>query len=209
MNKISAKRKADLIATFVNGYADGWFMAVKECFKEQLDIRYTEKVITEEAADGTKKKRIVSEWTQGVCYCFAREHMLYDTPKAYLPWAEALQHMNLACKITSASPNELVRIEDEEVAQEVAQEKPKKSKKPKGYTLQLGYVFFKLFKPNAEHSALAEIGDFQLTQNQFVEFLMTGQYEHQDATLPLQASQDSLESPPFDQGTLGQGAFQF
>jgi hypothetical protein len=189
-----------MIATFVNGYADGWFMAVKECFKEQLDIRYTEKVKAEEAADGTKKKRIVSEWTQGVCYCFAREHMLYDTPKAYLPWAEALQHMNLACKITSASPNELTRIEGEEEPEE----KPKKSKKPKGYLLQRGHVNFKLFKPNAERSALVEIGDFQLTQSQFVEFLMTGQYEHRKTILSPQASQDILKSPTFDQETPGQ-----
>lgn len=214
MEKISAKRMTDLIATFVDGYADGWFMAVKECFKEQLDIRYTEKVITVEAADGTKKKRIISEWTQGVCYCFAREHMLYDTPKAYLPWAEALQHMNLACKITSSSPNELIRNEDEELKNEVTgneewKGKKTKSKKPKGYTLQPGHVFFKLFKPNSECSALVEVGDFHLTQNQFVEFLMTGKYEFQDEILPRQASQDALESPISGQDIAGQGAFSF
>jgi hypothetical protein len=42
--EISTKRSDQLIANFVNGYADGWFMKVPECFKRELDIQLTPRV---------------------------------------------------------------------------------------------------------------------------------------------------------------------
>jgi len=40
----STKRSTQLIANFVNGFADGWFMKVPECFKRELDIQLTPRV---------------------------------------------------------------------------------------------------------------------------------------------------------------------
>jgi hypothetical protein len=96
----TGKRHTQLIADFVDGYADGWFMAVKECYRNQLDIKLTE-----------RKKNIQSylEWTQGPYFSFAEGHLFYDTPKAYKKWGQALKVIKKACKITSATPTILDR----------------------------------------------------------------------------------------------------
>ncbi len=162
--RVSARRSTTLIANFLDGYADGWFMAVRECFREQLDIKYTDRIKEEKFPDGSKKKRRVAEWTQGPCFCFGRDHIFYDTSKAYLPWSEALQHINLACKIIATTPNELIREIDSETG--------------KGYyRLSEGWVKFNLLKPNPERTGLVSIGEFELTQNSFVHFLKTGYYD--------------------------------
>ena len=92
------RRHTNLIANFVNGYADGWFMAVKECYRNQLDIKLTER---------KKNKQSYLEWTQGPYYSFAEGHLFYDTPKGYKKWNQAIKAIKIACKITSATPTML------------------------------------------------------------------------------------------------------
>lgn len=89
------KRETRLIADFVNGYAIGWFMAVKECYRNQLDIKLTER---------KKNKQSIREWTQGPYFCFAEGHLFYDTPKAFNEWEQALKVIKIVCEITSATP---------------------------------------------------------------------------------------------------------
>ena len=96
----TGKRQTQLIANFVKGYAEGWFMAVKECYRNQLDIKLTER---------KKDKQSYLEWTQGPYFSFAEGHLFYDTPKAYEKWEEALRVIEKACKITSATPTVLDR----------------------------------------------------------------------------------------------------
>ena len=91
----TGKRHTQLIADFVNGYAEGWFMAVKECYRNELDVKLTER---------KKNKQSYSEWTQGPYFSFAEGHLFYDTPKAYRKWGQALKIMKKACKITSSTP---------------------------------------------------------------------------------------------------------
>ncbi len=93
-------RETQLIADFVKGYSVGWFMAVKECYRNQLDIKLTER---------KKNKQSFLEWTQGPYFCFAEGHLFYDTPKAYNKWEQALKVMKKACKITSATPTSIDR----------------------------------------------------------------------------------------------------
>lgn len=92
------RRHTNLIANFVSGYADGWFMAVKECYRNQLDIKLTER---------KKNKQSYLEWTQGPYFSFAEGHLFYDTPKAYKKWNQAIKAIKIACKITSATPTML------------------------------------------------------------------------------------------------------
>jgi hypothetical protein len=96
----TGKRHRQLIADFVKGYAEGWFMAVKECYRNELDIKYSER---------KKDKQSYSEWTQGPYFSFAEGHLFYDTPKAYEKWEQALKVIKKACKITSATPTILDR----------------------------------------------------------------------------------------------------
>jgi hypothetical protein len=89
------RRHTNLIASFVKGYADGWFMAVKECYRSELDIKFTER---------KKNKQSYWEWTQGPYLSFAEGHLFYDTPKAYEKWEQALKAIKIACQVTSATP---------------------------------------------------------------------------------------------------------
>ncbi|HZV47963.1 MAG TPA: hypothetical protein VFG06_11550 [Thermodesulfovibrionales bacterium] len=94
------KRHLQLVAHFVNGYAEGWYMAVKQSYRNELDIKYTER---------KKNKQSFWEWTQGPYFSFAEGHLFYDTPKAYKKWAEAIKAIKTACQIISATPTILDR----------------------------------------------------------------------------------------------------
>jgi hypothetical protein len=96
----TGKRHITLIAHFVNGYAEGWYMAVKECYRNELDIKYTER---------KKIKQSFWEWTQGPYFSFAEGHLFYDTPKAYVKWEKAIKDIKIACQITAATPTILGR----------------------------------------------------------------------------------------------------
>jgi hypothetical protein len=145
------KRSLVLIADFVNGYAKDWHFAVGECFRDELDIKLTPRKV-----DGMD----VMRWTQGEEYHFAEGHVVYDTPKAYIQWSEALKHINCVCSVLWATPNKIKTITDSN--------NKKKSK------LIVGHVRFKLLKPNTERDGLQTVGSYDLTQNEFVEFLKTG-----------------------------------
>jgi hypothetical protein len=92
------KRSLVLIADFVDGYAKDWHFAVGDCFREQLDIKFTPRI---------EDKKEVMRWTQGKEYCFAEGHVIYDTPKAYLQWSEALKHIACVCSVLWATPNKI------------------------------------------------------------------------------------------------------
>lgn len=137
-------RSLKLIADFVDGYAQGWYFAVGEYFKDELDIKYTQRV-----ENGKKSMH----WTQGPYFAFKEGATLYDTPKAYLEWNKALQHFNLMCEVIRATSNQL---QEENI-------------------FIKGWVTFKLSKPNKDKSDLEIIGQYSIMQDEFVEFLRTGQ----------------------------------
>jgi hypothetical protein len=141
------RRHTNLIANFVNGYADGWFMAVKECYRNELDIKLTER---------KKNKQSYSEWSQGPYFSFAEGHLFYDTSKAYekgKKWGQAIKAIKMACKITSATPTNL----------------------DKNKNLIEGMVNFTVYKPDKKATSLIAIQDHKLSQREFVDFLKTGQ----------------------------------
>jgi hypothetical protein len=70
-------------------------MAVKECYRNELDIKYTER---------KKNKQSFFEWNQGPYFSFDEGHTFYDTPNGYEKWEMALKVINIACKIDAATP---------------------------------------------------------------------------------------------------------
>lgn len=142
------KRSLELIAEFVYGYTKDWYFAVGECFRDELDIKYTQRI------ENTKK---VMRWTQGPFYCFAEGHILYDTPKGYLQWSEALKHIGVVCSVIRATPNLL---------------------NDQGAFVN-GQVYFKLSKPNQSRTGLDAVDNYQATQNEFVQFLKKGTFKGQ------------------------------
>lgn len=145
----TGKRKTHLIANFVRGYAKGWSMAVKKCYRNQLDIKYTER---------KKKKGPSFEWTQGPYFSFAEGHLFFDNPKAYKNnWRQALKVIKKACKVTSATPTNI----------------------DKNKSLIEGTVNFTIYKPNKNFTSLIADKDYTLTQSEFVNFLRTGDLHKQ------------------------------
>lgn len=152
LNKAAGRnwRSDELIASFVDGYAEGWYMAVGEQFRNELDIKYTKRVV---------KKVDYYKWTQGLYYCFAEGHVFYDSPHGYSQWNDALTKINLACKILEAKPNSLST--DDLVDSKRIMNK--------------GYVRFILHEPNSERTSLIKIKECLLSQDDFVFFLQTGE----------------------------------
>ncbi len=176
-NKISkvakTPRSLDLIAKFNNGYAQNWFFAVGEYFKDALDIKFTprvipilkdgkkqyKKVLDQQGKvifkkDGTPKTKKITRkghlWTQGPCYNFEEGHIFYDTPKAYMIWREALKHIKYMCEIIQGTT---ALLSDDQ-------------------RLVSGQVHFKLRK-NVD-AKLEDVGAYHCTQYEFVTFLKTG-----------------------------------
>lgn len=141
-------RSLELIAEFDRGFARGWFYAVGEFFRDELDIRYTPRVVDD---------RTVMCWTQGRCFGFREGHVLYDTPAAYQKWDEALKEIAYMCEIQKGAPSVPGR---------------------KRGTVVEGYVEFILLKPDAERTRLEPRGHYACTQTEFVEYLKTGNLAH-------------------------------
>jgi hypothetical protein len=147
------KRSSELIADFVDGFAVGWYMAIKESFKMELDIEFTER---------KREKTSYYEWTQGPYYCFSEGQVIYDAKDGYTCWQESVKKVNLACQIVAAKPNIPAKI-DSEVT--------KKSE----FRVIAGNVQFILFRPDEERTKLVSYVGYNLSQNDFVNFLKTGE----------------------------------
>ncbi|MDD2851600.1 MAG: hypothetical protein PHY09_06815 [Desulfuromonadaceae bacterium] len=148
-----AERTTKLIASFVGGFAEGWYMALKESFKMELDIKYTER---------KKNKISYYEWTQGPYFCFSEGQLFFDTKEAYVYWQSALSNVNLACQIIAAKPDSFIKTSDD-VTGKIE------------YQVLEGYVQFLLYKPTEERTCLTPFIGYKLSQNKFVNFLKTGE----------------------------------
>jgi hypothetical protein len=149
---IKAEKTTELLANFIDGFADGWFMAIKESFKMELDIKFTER---------SKNNVSYFEWTQGPYYCFSEGQLIYDTKEAYNCWKDSLKKVNLACQIIEAKRNlpfKHKNIETDKTEFRVIE----------------GFVKFLLFKPDEGRTKLVPFVCYTLSQNDFVRFLKTG-----------------------------------
>jgi hypothetical protein len=152
MENVSTKRSSRLIANFIDGFADGWHMAVKDCLRPQLDIKLTER---------KRNKLSYEEWTQGPYFCFSEGHMIFDSREGYGRWEDGLKYVSVACQVIEAKPNTPIKSVN------LLTEKPE-------FTVLDGFVKFVLYKPNEERTQMVQFIGYELTQNQFVEFLRTG-----------------------------------
>ena len=84
-------RLNNLIAKFINGFAFGWKFAVKECFKDALDIKMTE-----------REKDLL--YTQGSAFNFSPGDTFYDSVIAYEKWDTALKNIAFCIQVIRAIP---------------------------------------------------------------------------------------------------------
>jgi len=125
-------------------YPKEWSFCVPPCFNEALDIQQTERVI-----DG--KKTLC--WTQGTFFSFKQGDTLYDTPKAYEVWSDALKHINTGLSVKAAT--NAGASED-------------------GKSRFTGSVTFTILKPDKQRTKLVKQKERTISQDDFVEFLIIG-----------------------------------
>ncbi len=83
------KRRTELLKPAETESTEGWFMCVRDCFNNSLDIRRTERTV-----NGRK----VLVWTQGSAFSFAVGDTLYDAADA--------------CKAPATAPSVLVQVRE-------------------------------------------------------------------------------------------------
>ena len=162
------RRSTDLLARFSGGYALGWHMAVKACFRAQLDIRCTVRNLRNSTTVQSEAGKLLWSWTQGPRIAFDRGHVFYDTPEGYQPWSQALKAIGLACIVKEAKPNEV-------------RKEPSKAGDSPGPLVD-GFVVFDLFKTDPERVELLFERECRCSQNEFVEFLISGDYRRFGST---------------------------
>jgi hypothetical protein len=142
---------------------DNWFIYVPSFFNDCLDITKTPRVVEtissskDETTQKVKKvKKVEKVWTQGSRFAFHRGCILYDTPKAYQKWGNAVEKINYCISIYSGT-----------IAVPAMNEKERFP----------GVVEFSILSPRPLTMKLEEIGEFTLTQDEFVGFLINGNPE--------------------------------
>lgn len=142
--EIREKRSLKLLSDFREGLTDGWYMSVRSCFRDALDIRLDERVVD-------KQRTLV--WTQGLRFSFKEGDIIYDTPLLYDHWAEGLRVTRLGLQVTFAS--------EATPAQEGVPRLP-------------GHVRYDLLLPNADRTKLQRESGGSCSQDEFVRMLIQG-----------------------------------
>lgn len=92
-------------------------------------------------------------WTQGSNFSFKPGDAIYDSEKGYCVWSEALQHIKGSICVKSAIDA---------------------SQANKGIPRNPGYVRFELFATHPDRTKVVSLGEYSLTQDEFVKLLITG-----------------------------------
>ena len=131
--------------------AEHWSFWLKPAFNAALDIVLTERV--EVGEDGSKQVKKV--WTQGSNFAFAPSDLIYDAPLAYQRWADALKVFKFALQVKEAVPA---------------------AASGEGEARFRGRVVFEIMAPNAEGTNVEATCRCTCTQDEFVGFLISGQW---------------------------------
>ena len=143
------KRILELLRDPVNGGASGWSVYLPLSFNAALDLAITQRVVEK---DG--EKRTISEWTQGSAFAFAQGDIIYDTVEAYSRWDNALQEIGFCFEVVAA-----------------ASAVPRQKETPR----YPGRLLLKVSQPNASRERLQTVGQVEVTQDEFVRFVVLGE----------------------------------
>ena len=121
-----------------------WFMCVPPCFNAALDILQTTRILDRQQS---------LTWTQGSNFSFAAGDVIYNDPRAYNEWLDALRHLRYCVHITTANsvtPGE------------------------RSSTRNSGSVTFELLTPNDSKTGIECDSRHTVTQDDLVRLLITG-----------------------------------
>lgn len=158
--KSRIKRTSNLLRDPLSQDTPDWYMCVPSFFNNALDIKFIERVKTIKQQDqenpNSKVKKIKKTelvWTQGSAFFFEEGCTLYDTINGYLEWSEAIKKIKLCIQIIK-SVEATPRIAD--------------------LDRDPGSITFKILVPNQEKTKLTPLGDYIMTQDEFIRFLIAG-----------------------------------
>ena len=137
-------RLLDLLRNPTEEQSEGWFMFVPGCFNEALDITLDQR------RSGGHETLV---WTQGPHFSFKTGDVLYDSRNGYRPWSDALKKMRLCVQVVEAMSAGNAGEEGER---------------------DPGSVALCAFSTNSSRTGLVELGQSTMSQDDFVEFLISG-----------------------------------
>ncbi|EMX2842123.1 TPA: hypothetical protein ACWXL4_003061 [Escherichia coli] len=171
------RRSTALIANFSDGFAVGWRFAVKEVFKEALDIRLT-KV--------TYGDYIYEVWTQGSSYQFHQGDVFYSDRSGYGSYSEFLQRDDavvLQVKYECFSGYDTVSLFDGSFSGELSVNgriEPRIVERlpvlVESQTYDPGKIIVDVFIPNEKRNKLKLFGELSMNQDDFIYLLQSGCY---------------------------------
>jgi hypothetical protein len=140
-------RLVDLLRHPEADKASDWYMHVPPCFNDALDIKQTPRVLV-------PKTKPVATWTQGREFKFKAGDVIYDTPRAYEQWSEALRYIRLCVHVRSAT--------------DATSPPPPARRSP-------GSVTFDVLVPTTDRKQLVRSATHTLTHDAFIRFLICGE----------------------------------
>ena len=113
------------------------------------------------------------EWTQGSGFSFSQGDTFYDSPHAYEGlWSDALKNFRYCIEVTRATPASPAKLPPK-TAKEEPSDDANKEIRPR----YPGRVEFKLFVPNEEKTKLTVREACEMTQDEFIRLLISGNSE--------------------------------
>ncbi len=144
-------RSLDLLRDPTQECPKHWAVQLPSAFNIALDIERTDRVVKSESARSKEKV-----WTQGSAFAFSAGDIMYDTSNAYLEWFTALKSVGFMFEVVRA-----------------ASAMPRQKDTPR----YPGSVLLRVSKPNKDRTMMKEVGLVELTQDDLVHFVITGQNE--------------------------------
>jgi hypothetical protein len=142
------KRHIELLAYFSDGYASGWYFCVPKFFYEALDIKLTER---------KEKNKTLKKWTQGSTFKFSAGDIIWN--HAY-PYCE-----NFVSEVIK--PKIGVQVQSSEPCLP-------KSKNRSRYSGKVNFSIITEVDDSDSKIIWKTSGYYSLSQDDFVEFLITG-----------------------------------
>lgn len=181
------RRSPALLASFVDGYALGWKFAIKEAFKDALDIRLTKTMI-----DGY----VCEMWTQGTSYQFHRGDTFYSDRLGYDDWSEFLKldyAVVLQVKYDIFSGYEVLATLEGEFTGDFLPSRlvtPKKFNKIpvlfESHSYDAGNAVIEILIPDSERKNLKRVRELSLTQDELIALLQSGKFwDKKDRLKPI------------------------
>ncbi len=169
-------RKEYLIAQFIDGFAAGWAFAVKDAFRDALDIKLTNKTIN---------KKSFQIYTQGQSFNFDEGDSFYNDKSAYEDWLTFLKGENPIClQVHSSTSSGFETKETFELTNSplsITRYSKNKKNEEKIRSLKVidqlfnpGTVIVKVYIPNQEKTKVVEKESLTLKQDELVNLLQTG-----------------------------------